>query len=132
MNELIIHTIVYLQIHVHHYGIPKVPIRGLDRIYDISLQALPGNPPSSLKDHRKAKNTYLLIYGERWVEKLKSSTSMSKFCGIVNLIHFMMNEADNLMKGSVHEGYFFIFHTKLVLITAKETINWMKQNGYLN
>ena len=26
MNELIIHTIAYLQIHVHHHGIPKVPI----------------------------------------------------------------------------------------------------------
>ena len=30
-----------------------------------------------------------------------------------------MNEADNLMKGSVHEDYFFIVHDDLVLITAK-------------
>ena len=43
-----------------------------------------------------------------------------------------MNEAKNLMKGSLHEDYFFIVHDTLVLMTAKETINWMRQNGYLH
>ena len=119
MNELRIHTIADIQFHVHHRGIPKVPIRGFDRIYDISLQARPGNPPSSFKDHRKAKNLYLSRYGERWVDKLKSSTSMSKFCCITNLIRFMMNEAEKLMKGSVHEDDLFIVHDALVLMTAK-------------
>ena len=42
-----------------------------------------------------------------------------------------MNEAENLMKGSVHEDDFYIVNDALVLITAKETINWMKQNRYL-
>ena len=44
----------------------------------------------------------------------------------------MINEAEKLMKGSVHEEDFFIFHDALVLMTAKETINWMRQNGYLH
>ena len=65
------------------------------------------------------------------MEKLKSSTAMSKLCCITNIIMFMMNEAEKLMKGSVHEDIFFIFHDALVLMTAKETINWMRQNGYL-
>ena len=65
----------------------------------MDLQAIPGNPPSSFKDHRKAKNTYLSIYGERWVGKLKSYTAMSKFCCITDLIRFMKNEANNLTKG---------------------------------
>ena len=71
-----IHTISGLQLHGCHHGIPKVPIRGFGQIYDISLQDLPGKPPPSFKDHRKAKNPYILRYGERWVEKLKSSTEM--------------------------------------------------------
>ena len=66
------------------------------------------------------------------MEKLKSSTPMSKFCCISDLIRFMMNEAENLMKGSVHEEYFFIVHNTLVLMKAKETINWMRKNGYLH
>ena len=101
MNELIIHTIADLQLHVRHCG--KVSIRGFDQIYAMALQALLWNPPSSFKDHRKAKNSYHSRYGEGWVEKLNSSTAMSKFVCITNLILFLMNEAETLMKGSVHE-----------------------------
>ena len=39
-----------------------------------------------------------------------------------------MKEAEKLMKGSVHEGYFFIVRDALVLMTFKETIKWMKEN----
>ena len=66
------------------------------------------------------------------MEKLKSSTAMSKFCCVTDLIRFMMNEAEKLMKGSVHEDDFYIFHDTLVLMPAMETINWMKQKGYLH
>ena len=52
--------------------------------------------------------------------KLKSSTAISKFCCISDLISFMMNEPEKLMKGSVHEDDFFIVHDALVLMTAKE------------
>ena len=72
MNELRIHTIADLQPHVRHFG--KVPIRGFDQIYAMALQALPGNPPSSFKDHRKAKNPYHSRYGEGWVDKLTPSS----------------------------------------------------------
>ena len=63
------------------------------------------------------------------MDKLKYSTEMSKFCCITDLIRFMKNEAEKLMKGSVHEGDFYIVHDALVLMIAKETINWMKQKG---
>ena len=42
-----------------------------------------------------------------------------------------MNETEKLMKGSVHEDDFYIVHNYLVLMTAKEKINRMKQNSYL-
>ena len=83
MNELIIHTISDLQLHVYHRG--KVPIRGFNRIYAMARQALPGNPPSSFEDYRKAKNPYHSRYGEGWLVKLKYSTAMSKFICITNL-----------------------------------------------
>ena len=51
---------------------------------------------------------------------------MSKFCCITDLIRFTMKEAENLMKGSDHEEDFFIIHDALVLMTEKETIEWMK------
>ena len=57
---------------------------------------------------------------------------MSKFCCITDLIQFMMKEAENLMKGSVHEDDFFIVHDALVLMTAKETIKWMKEKNFFH
>ena len=44
----------------------------------------------------------------------------------------MMKEAENLIKGSVHEENFFIVHDALVLMTAKETIQWMKEKNYFH
>ena len=43
-----------------------------------------------------------------------------------------MNEAEKLTKGSVNEDDLYIVHDALVLMTAKETINRMKQKGYLH
>ena len=36
------------------------------------------------------------------------------------------------MKGSVHEDNLFIVHDSLVLMTAKETIKWMKEKNYFH
>ena len=43
-----------------------------------------------------------------------------------------MNEAEKLTKGSVHEEDLYIVHDAFVLMTAKETIKWMKQKEYLH
>ena len=90
MNEINVHTIADFQRYVRSYGLPKLPIRGLCQIYDHALVALPGKPTPSVKDHRKARNPYFSRNGEIWVDKLKSSSSMSKFCCITDLIRFMM------------------------------------------
>ena len=44
----------------------------------------------------------------------------------------MMKEAEKVMRGSVHEENFFIVHDALVLMTSKETIEWMKENNYFH
>ena len=54
MNELRIHMIAYLQLHVRHCG--KVPIQGFGQIYTMALRALPGIPLSSFKDHKITMN----------------------------------------------------------------------------
>ena len=93
MNEINVHTIADFQRYVRSYGLPKMPICGLGQIYEHALVALPGKPTPSTKDHRKARNPYFVIYGERWVENLKSSSSMSNLCCITDIIRFMINES---------------------------------------
>ena len=106
LNEMNIHTIFDLQKCVRSNGLTKAPIRCFNQIYEHGLEALPRNPMISIKDHRKAKNLYLLRYGERWLDKLKSSSFMSKFWYITDLVHFMVKEGEKLMKGSEHEDDF--------------------------
>ena len=79
MHEINVQTIADFQMYVQSYGLPKLSIRGLCQIYDHALVALTRKPMPSIKDQRKARNTYYSRYGERWVEKLKKSSSMSKF-----------------------------------------------------
>ena len=57
---------------------------------------------------------------------------MSKLCCITSRIRFIINEAEKLMKESVHEEYLFIVQDALVLMTAKETINWIIKKRYLH
>ena len=130
IHEINNHTIADFQRYVQSYGLPKLSIHGLGQIYEHALVALPRKPTPSVKDHRKARNLYYSRYEDRWLDKLKSSYSMLKFCCITDMIRFMMKEPENLMKGSVNEDDFFIIHDALVLMTAKETIKWMKENNY--
>ena len=44
----------------------------------------------------------------------------------------MMKEAENLMKGSVHEDDFFIVYGAILLMASKETIKWMKEKNYFH
>ena len=97
MHEINVQTIADFQRYVQSYGLPKLSIRGSGKIYERVLVALPGKKEPSIKDHRKARNPYYSRYGDKWVEKLKSSSSMSKFCCIADLIRFMMKEAENLI-----------------------------------
>ena len=51
------------------------------------------------------------------MDKLNSSTAMSKLCFVTDIIRFMMNEAEKPMKGSVYEDNLFIVCNALVLLT---------------
>ena len=53
-----IDNIFDLQSYVISYGLPNLPIQGFIQIYERGLEALPGKPTPSTKDHRKEKNMY--------------------------------------------------------------------------
>ena len=110
MNEMKIHTIDNLQRYVWSYGFTKLTIRGFNQTYEHGLETLPWKPMPSIKYHRKAENPYFSIYGEIWVDKLKSSSSMSEFYFITDLIWFMVKEGKKLMKWSVHDDSLFTVH----------------------
>ena len=150
MNELRIHTIAYLQLHVCHSGKVFLALAlALDqaRYLDLALASgsvfwllalaygsgsgfwiwhLDSGSVSGLGSGSGSGSGSYSIYGESWVDKLKSSSSMSKFYCITDMTRFMMKEAENLMKGSVHKDNLFIVHDALMLMTSKEAIECMK------
>ena len=86
MHEINVHTSANFQRYVQSCGLAKLSIRGVGKSYERALVALPRKREPSVKDHRKARNTYYSRYGDSWVENLKSSSSMSKFCCITDVI----------------------------------------------
>ena len=85
----------------------KVQTHGLVVIYESAMKELPGKPTPLVKDYRKSKNSYFSRYRETWVDKLKNSYSVSKFCYISDPVRFMLKEGDKIMKRSVNEDDFY-------------------------
>jgi hypothetical protein len=86
-------------------------------------------PPRT--DHRKAKNPYISKYGEdNWKERCAKSVMLSSYACITELVRHMHDETQKVMKGTKHEhGEWYFYHDALSLMTAKDTIEWMKAQG---
>ena len=103
MNELRIHTIADLQLHVCHCG--KV-------FLDLTL-------------------ALALALDQAQALDLALALDLAQALAMALDLAFLMNAAEKLTKGSVHEDDLYIVHDALVLMTAKETIKWMKQKRVL-
>ena len=79
-----------------------------------------------LIDRKKGNNPYESLYKERWIEVIKKTTYMKKFVSVRDFAMHMSVESDNLMVGTEHEGEAKWKHDAMVLLTAKETIEWMR------
>jgi len=77
-------------------------------------------------DHRRAANPYLARYGEAdWRTKVEASTSMGKFKCVTEMIDHMVAETKRV--GCTH-----FYHDALALMTAKSTVLWMTEKGYID
>jgi hypothetical protein len=82
-------------------------------------------------DHRKDVNPYKSKYGDDWEAQINASVALSKYVCITEMIEFMMVSAAKVFKGTTHELDWVFYHDALSLMTAKETMEWMQQKGYL-
>ena len=77
-----------------------------------------GTPLLFSRNTRKRKSISFKVWGEMG-GKLKFSTEMLKLCFITDLIRFVVNEVEKLMKGLVYRENLFVVHDDLVLMRAK-------------
>jgi hypothetical protein len=84
----------------------------------------------ALIDHQKANNPIQSRYGEDWLNNLKCSTMMSPYVCVTDMIENIIEDSKRHLKESSMRITVF-YHYALALMTAKETMIWMKeQKGY--
>jgi hypothetical protein len=110
----------------------KITRNVLQKFCDYSKQSQGINQPDDLVlDHRQAKNPYLSLYGEEWEQTIKWSVTLAAYISIADMIEFMVGESQRVMKGTHHEDDWYFYHDTLSLMTATQTIEWMRKKDYL-
>ena len=60
---------------------------------------------------------------------MKSRTFLRTKC-MADYIHHLMPESERVMKGTIHEDSWIVYHDALSLMTSNSTKEWMKKKGY--
>ena len=67
-----------------------------------------------------------------WEQELKKVQLMQPYVCITDLVMHMVNATKKVMRGTKFEGRELFFHDALSLMTAKETVRWMKEKTSTN
>lgn len=86
-----------------------------------------GQPPEN-KDHRKSDNPYESRYGESWPQQLWKTLFLNCYSCITDLVEHMVQASNaHFTYTKYKDTWVFFYHDALSLLTAKETIEWMKK-----
>ena len=102
----------------------------LTHCWNEAKKASPENAPKSI-DHRASSNPYRSKFGDNWEMHLQSSPTFSNSAYICHYIEHMMTESARIMKDTIHENTWMVYHDALSIMTSKNTKEWMRQKGYL-
>ena len=92
--------------------------------------AQPGTCPYEIVDYRKSTNPYKERYGDTWEEEISKTVFMKQHMCIRELVQKIHDRSKEAFQGTVHESDWFFYHDALSQLTAKSTVDWMKQEGY--
>eukprot|EP00978_Attheya_sp_CCMP212_P008683 scaffold20425_cov45-Attheya_sp.AAC.1 len=94
-------------------------------------QGCKDEPKPDIIDYCKADNPYLAKYGENlWEEMIDGCQFMSSYVCVTKMIEHTIDASAAMFKGTKHEDDWYFYHDALSLMTAKDTIEWMKQKDY--
>ena len=99
------------------------------QLYNQALDSLDSVAPE-LIDHRKTINPYESKYGEQWQVRIKTAALLSSFVCITDLVEHIVSESAKAMQGTSHKQDWVFYHDALSLMTAKDTVAWMKSKDF--
>jgi hypothetical protein len=86
-------------------------------------------PDNLVIDHTLAENPYKSLYADDWMKKIGASKFLSHYRCITDLVQHIHDETKNMYEGTEHEDDWLFYHDALSLMTAKDTVAWMKEKG---
>ena len=101
----------------------------LRALIQTAKQSKQGVCPYAIQDFRKEDNLCEARFGENWLLELKKVQLMQPYKCITDLINHMVSATQKVMEGTKYEGKGLFFHDALSLMTAKETVRWMKETN---
>ena len=91
-----------------------------------------GQCPHAMVDYRLAENPYQAKYGGNWRSVIGSTVFMKRYMCVTELVRKMYEASEIAFRGTTHEDTWFFYHDALAQMTAKSTIQWMKDNTNYN
>ena len=99
------------------------------KLQDNVAESEPGQCPYLPVEYRQDENPYKARFGENWKEEIGKVQLMSSYKCITDLINHLVLATDEVMRGTKYEGKGLFFHDALSLLTAKDSVAWMKEKG---
>ena len=112
-------------------NLPNSFQKKLTRYMKEAQQASNEDAPERI-DHRLSANPYQSKFGNDWERHLLSSPTFYHSSYICSYIEHMMQESERVMKGTIHEKTWMVYHDALSIMTSRSTKEWMKSKGYLD
>jgi hypothetical protein len=82
-------------------------------------------------DYRLAADPYLAKFGaEARMAEIKKSVFLSSNVCITEMVEHIYQQSELLFKGTINQNSWWFWHDALSLMTAKDTVLWMKEQGY--
>jgi hypothetical protein len=114
-----------------HGKLSRVPLAGLvAAVEQASTECQEGERPEKV-DYRQHDNPYEARYGNNWESELKKATQMQAYVCVTDMIEHIVQESKAAMEGTAHEEDWMFYHDALSLMTAADSIEWMREKDYL-
>lgn len=81
-------------------------------------------------DYRREANPYKAKYGDEWEEVLARTARFSGITCITHLVEWIIASCEEMFRNSTHSDDWVFYHDALTLLTASDTVQWMKEKGY--
>jgi hypothetical protein len=113
----------------------KICAKCIDKYMKQAIEDCPSSDPlpaTERTDHHKAANPYESKYGPNWMTEIKGAELVRNFANIQDLVEHMYITSKQLFNPTddpLKDDWFF-YHDALSLMTAADTVSWMKSKGY--